>query len=235
MPNKPPVKTGMMNKKLAGIPGKWWILGGAGTAGIIFYSYRKSAATAAASPALAADNTANAQQDAIDPNTGVPYADDAMYADTSQDYGSAGFVGAQEQGQGFDPATGLSYDTELQEALAAAQAGTTGSGAGGSTTTPKSPAPKANNSHWLSATAAALEKQGYHRGAVELALGKYLLGQPLTAHQMGIVESGIGIEGKPPHHVPAPHQVPKHPAKKATPPRKKVTKRVTLHGTKAHV
>jgi hypothetical protein len=230
MPNKPPVKTGMMSKKLAGVSTKWWAIGGLGTAGIIYYSYRKSAATAAASPALATDNAANTQQDAIDPNTGVPYADDAMYADSAQNFGSAGFVGAQEQGQGFDPATGLAYDTELQAALSAAQSDHTSNGGTGVTT---SKTPKANNSHWLTATAAALEKQGYHRGAVELALGKYLLGQPLTAHQMGIIESGIGIEGQPPHHVPAPHEVPKHPDHKKTPPRRK--KVTSLHGTKAHI
>jgi len=63
---EPSVKHG---KKLGGIDTKWWIIGGIGTAGIVYVLYKRQSASAAT--ATVPTDTSST----IDPNTGLPYGD----------------------------------------------------------------------------------------------------------------------------------------------------------------
>lgn len=65
---------------------------------------------------------------------------------------------------------------------------------------PTNPLPVAagTNAQWAQAAINQLSQDEYDRGAVAAALGAYLLGQPVTPNQQGIIQAAIGVEGYPP-------------------------------------
>lgn len=75
-------------KKFAGISWKWWLIGGIGTAGIVYFTYRKSANSAATTSDTSATDTTDSS---IDPATGIPYAEeyasDSGYSAIPSEYG----------------------------------------------------------------------------------------------------------------------------------------------------
>jgi hypothetical protein len=186
---------GFLNKKYAGISGKWWLIGGLAGGGAAYYVWRKE--TAATTSTDANDNTAldestDSDAQGIDPTTGVPYADEENY-DTGYDEAYGGAFG----GNG-------NADEEpiyIQEPEPASTGTTT----------------KANNRHWLNESIKALEGAGYTKAFATAALSAYLVGAPLTKRQLSAVEAAIKLEGTPPEHVPPVHEIPTpKPAKKTT-------------------
>lgn len=173
---KPPVRGG---KRLGGIPVVWWIVGGVGAAGIVYFAYRRSASSSAPADGGATDSSG------IDPTTGVPYTDEeAAYAQesTTGGYGDTGYSGV------------------------------VGSGGGGNTqvaVTVKTPRARTNR-EWLVEGEKAVNHKGFTRGATIAALSAYLIGAPITQHQLNIVETVVHHIGPPPEHVPNPHVLPHH-------------------------
>lgn len=58
--------------------------------------------------------------------------------------------------------------------------------------------PNTTNAQWSQAAINQLSGEGYDGQAVSGALGAYLLGQPVDASQVNIVQSAIAVEGYPP-------------------------------------
>lgn len=153
---KPPMKKSTKN---------WMIIGGVGAAGIVIWYMMR--AKSGASAAGADPN--------IDPNTGIPYAQES-----SSGYGGYGIGGGgvPQQFGYYDPQTGQ-YIT-----------GT------GSVTTPPT------NASWAQQVEAYLQTVGYDPTTVAAALGKYLTGQVLSSDQQGIVAAAVGFYGNPPQGAP---------------------------------
>lgn len=112
MPNtrvqqKPP----MVSKgKIAGVDTKWWLIGGGVAAFFVYRSYRK------ASQAAAQSQVDPTQGGTIDPNTGLPYADE--YANLTGYGGGGGFLpyGGSSYGA-IDPLTGVPYALEAMQSV----------------------------------------------------------------------------------------------------------------------
>jgi len=121
------------------------------------------------------------QDPSIDPNTGVPYAEE-------YGYGGAGLSGI---GLGaIDPNTGVPYAQEYGYATTP----------GGTTTLTFT-----SNAEWAQAAEAFLVSQNYNPVTVTGALGAYLAGLGLTQNQYNIVQAAIGFEGQPPNPPAPPH------------------------------
>lgn len=150
------------------------ILAGAGlvAAGILGYMYYKNRS---ASSAAATTDTSSTDPNAIDPNTGIPYADETDYSGVGTSPGLDGV---------YDPTTGQYIGTGVGTAL------------GGITTV-------STNAAWAQASEAYLTNLGYDPATTAAALGAYLLGVPLTSDQYAIVQAAIGFEGTPPNGAPA--------------------------------
>lgn len=165
--------TGGLNKKLAGISYKWWIIGGIGTAGIVYIYFRHSAA--AASTPSTTDTTAT-DDSGIDPSTGIPY---------SEEYG-ANVAGPAD----YSSAYGYDYVGSPTDY---------GSGYSGSETyTP----PVTNNQTWFAQAEAYLSGIGVDAQTASAAIGKYLAGTQLSSDQYSLVQQALGAVGTPPGGAP---------------------------------
>jgi hypothetical protein len=166
-----------INKKAVMIAGAGVLVGGS-----IYFIYKRKNGTAPAS----ADTSGTAYDpSAIDPNTGLPYGQDS----------------------GIDPTTGVPYADEFGGSSGFGGSGfggwpvpITDPGTGGTTDTTTAISTKAE---WATDVTTKLTGEGYSRNNVELAIGKYFLGQPLTDEQVKIIETAIGLDGQPPGGAPA--------------------------------
>lgn len=195
-PVKPPIKGGFLNKPIGGIKGKWWLLGGTGTAGIAYYMYEKNQ--------NASDTTTDPN---IDPSTGVPYADEQSPYDQSSgygdSYGTSGFGGGPSDSGG---------STSFDDSGPSSDDGTTDTSSDGGTTT--SGTPSETNQQWSHEAIASLEAHGYTPAQAKAAVAAYLAGIPLTKKEEGVVEAAVRFVGSPPE---------KHPSVRLLPGPSKVT------------
>lgn len=141
----------------------WAVYGGAGlvvVGGVLWYRKRSGGSSSAAAPATAATDP-----NAIDPATGIPYADEQAgnYAGYTQGISGYGY-GTPTLGGGTSP-TGTTFTT---------------------------------NAQWVQAATAGLTALGYNGSDVGAALGLYLLGMPLSADQVTIVQTAVAEFGPPP-------------------------------------
>jgi hypothetical protein len=159
-----------------------------GAIGIVVIRRKNAAAAAAATPA-ATDTTDDSTVDpSIDPETGIPYADEQ----------SSGFdsSGAFDEGAGdtglssnnFD-AAGYPIGSAADLAWQAQQDGTSVSGTTTAITT---------NSQWLTAAEAQLGDTS----AITTALTKVLGGVAVTSDQQNIFMEAVGLLGAPPGGYP---------------------------------
>lgn len=169
---------------------KWWLIGGGLAVAFVVYEYRKRAASSSTA-AQASTNTA------IDPATGVPYANEVAgsssidpttgipYADETGDYGTT-------YGSPYSALGGLSYNAATGQYQAAS--------------TSALPAALSSNGSWAQQVSNYLESSGYNPASVTDAIGAYLSGngQGLTQQQYSIVQTALGYFGSPPTGVPAP-------------------------------
>ena len=156
---KPPMKKSTKN---------WMIIGAVGAAGIVIWYVMR-----ARSQANTSQTTAD--QSGIDPNTGIPYAEEY-----SQGYGVSGYGGGVPSYYGYyDPTTGTYVG-----------------GTGSVVTQPST------NASWAQQVEAYLGQIGYDPTTVAAALGKYLTGQALSNDQQGIVAAALGFYGNPPQGAP---------------------------------
>lgn len=150
---------------------------GLGSVLVAGYFYYRQKNQAAAASTTATDSSAQ-----IDPQTGFAYGspeDQAALAGMSgatlgQSNTGASFVGGQVIG--YDQFGNPIYGQ-----------GQPGSGLPGAFT---------SNAQWGQSVEAAMGSNG--ADAIAAALGKYLLGQPLTADQVTTVQQAIAVEGYPP-------------------------------------
>jgi len=132
-----------------------------------------------------------------------------LYRQRQQNSGSTGADQTQSgdtSSSGIDPQTGYAYGSpEDQAALAAMSgAGLPGYGGGGyylggpgtSGGGQTNPGGFVSNDQWTQAAEAFMGSNG--ADAIAAALGKYLLGTPLTSDQVTIVQEAIAAEGIPP-------------------------------------
>lgn len=173
---------GTVKIPLVGTVKKKWALGGAVILavilGVAYYRHSRNA-----SPAAAASTTTGTQDpNAIDPATGLTYAEEAagIQSGTLAGYGSAygdtsGIVGYDAQGN----------------PIYADQVG-------------YGPTPSyVNNAAWAQAAEQYLVgTTGADAGTVAAALGVYLTGQTLSSAQASVVQSAIGFFGRPPDQGP---------------------------------
>lgn len=181
----------MANVRVPGIGNvpKPALIGGIGvTAGILIFAYVKHRNTAAAAAPAASADTTGSTSDAsgIDPNTGLPYADESAgggYGYNPYAGGGNGYGYPQDCYYGVDPSTGqcLSQPTT----------------AAGYTT----------NSEWAAAAEQDLENEGYSLATASAAVSKVLGGLTVTADQQSIFLQAVGIEGQPPQGYPKPIKV----------------------------
>lgn len=158
---------------------KWYWIGGAGGAAIIYFYVRKGSSSS--SPT---DTSADTSDTDTSDTTG--YVDDG-YSDSGYgDYSAASGVSPSLYGY-VDPSTGQLI---------------TGVGATSTVTAP------GNNAQWAQQAAAYLAQSGYDETSVLAALGIYLAGGSLSSDQLQIVQAAIGVEGYPPSQPPAPHTAP---------------------------
>lgn len=167
---------------------KSYAIGGAvvtvGIVGIAWYRARNNAATTAASATTAATPAVDYS---IDPNTGIPWADEqGGYGGSSYggvmpasgyggaNYGSGNIIGYDQYG---DPIYG------------------TGSGSG-------TPTGITTNSEWLTQAVSDLSAQNVSTSTAETALSKVLGGITVTVQEQDLFLEAEGIEGKPPQGYP---------------------------------
>ena len=158
---------------------KGWAVGGAAVlAGILAVAYYRHARNASAQAASADGTTAQQDPNAVDPATGLTYAEEAAGISSGDlaGYGSAygdtsGIVGYDAQGNpvyadqvGYGPSPSFVTNGDWAQAAEQYLVSTTGADA----------------------------------GTVAAALGTYLAGQPLTEAQASVVHSAIGFFGQPP-------------------------------------
>jgi hypothetical protein len=174
---KPGAGKSMSGKKKATLFISAVAVGGAG-----IYLYRKHSA--------AASTTGTAADSGIDPNTGVPYAD--------------------ETGTSIDPNTGIPYADETAGTTPGLE-GTynplTGQYTPGLGGIPGGNAP-ASNAMWAQSAESFLVSEDYDPATTAAALGAYLVGVPLTQAQYSIVQAAIAFEGQPPQGAPPVQQLP---------------------------
>jgi len=174
------------------------VAGGVGVVGWYVYERRKSAAAAAAAPAApgAAAAASTAGDMVTDPTTGETYPADSV-----------------------DPATGLTYGTEIQEYGSVAAADEAGTEAGDAAIeegltqseydqetgqpydTPA--APVATNAQWMAEVETGLSSQGYSASDIGQALAAYFASQPLGITSDGtseyeIINLAVSEYGPPP-------------------------------------
>jgi hypothetical protein len=157
-------------------------IGAAGIAGYVLYKQSQASSTTT-------DTSGYSTAD-VDPQTGYPYGSPedqaalaALSAGTLGQVNSAGYVGGSVIG----------YDQYGNPIYNQGQGGGI-TGTGGFT----------NNAQWTQAAEALMGSTG--ADAIAAALGKYLLGQPLTDEQVTAVQQAIASEGFPP--VPGPEGFP---------------------------
>lgn len=139
----------------------WAVYGGAGVVvvgGVLWYRKRSGGSSSAAGAAATDPN-------AIDPSTGVPYADEVAGV------APGGFSGS-----------GLAFGTPTSDFTGTTPTGTTFT----------------TNAQWVQAATAGLTALGYNGSDVGAALGLYLLGMPLSADQVTIVQTAVAEFGPPP-------------------------------------
>src|SRR5215831_12826679 len=170
-------------------------LSGAGIAAYVLYQKRQ----ASADTSTAATGTGD-----IDPQTGFAYGSPedqqalaALSGQTLPTANNASFVGGQIIG----------YDQFGNPIYGSGAGGFGGSGFGG-------PGGFSSNAQWTQAAESLMGSTG--ADAIAAALGKYLLGTPLTEDQVTIVQQAIAAEGFPP--VPGPDGFPPSFRTAATPP-----------------
>jgi len=168
---------------------------GAGIAAYVLYQKRQANSSAT-------DTTTGTGD--IDPQTGFAYGspeDQAALAglagSTLPTANNASFVGGQIIG----------YDQFGNPIYGSGAGGFGGSGFGG-------PGGFSSNAQWTQAAESLMGSTG--ADAIAAALGKYLLGTPLTDDQVTIVQQAIAAEGMPP--VPGPDGFPPSFRTAATPP-----------------
>lgn len=173
------------------------LIGGGTIAAIAIVLWRRQQqAKAAAAAAPVTDTTDNSELDqigdpgAIDPATGVPYADEIGTG------GQGAFdVGGGDTGlssSGFD-AAGYPIGSAADLAWQAQQDGTSVGAAGGTSIT--------TNSQWLAAAEQALG----NTSDIVTALTKVLGGVAVTAAQQQVFMEAVGIVGQPPGGYPTIH------------------------------
>lgn len=160
---------------------KRWAAGGVAVLavilGVAYYRHSRSANAAAAAPdGQSADGTTD--PNAVDPDTGLTYAEEAagISAGDLAGYGSA-----------FGDTSGIiGYDAQGNP-IYADQVG-------------YGPAPSfTSNGAWAQAAEQYLvETTGANAGIVAAALGAYIDGQPLTSAQASVVQQAIAFFGQPP-------------------------------------
>lgn len=178
MPDAPDAPTFPGGKKKLNTKQKWLLVAGIGGGGLLAYMYYRKQKSSASS------TTGTTAQSGIDPNTGVPYADEQI-----------------------DPTTGVPYADEYGYG----GAGVTPSTLGGynpltgqySGMTPII----ATNAEWTQAALSALTNAGYDPATAAAALGLYQAGLPLTQDQYDMVQAALGLEGQPPSGVAPPQLV----------------------------
>jgi len=167
MPDIPGTKK-KLNKKTI-------VIGAIGlTVGVVaIVIYRRKAAGAAANSTNQTSDTSNA----VDPNTGIPYA---------EELGSGG-------DSGIDPSTGVPYADELGGY--GGVGGYSGFGGGYGYPMPQSNTSTSTTSSgsWADQALTKMEQIGYNGRDVALALGKYLSNQPLTAQQKQIIQEALAF------------------------------------------
>lgn len=151
------------------------------TAGIIFgggflYWRKKQAASAAANAAAAATST-DQDPNAIDPNTGMTYAEEG-----SDVYGATSAYG------GIDPASGIPYIDE-------------GSTSSAGTTSTLSETPITSNEQWaITAEQDAQDYLGASNALATQAVSDYIAQSPtgLAANEYSLMQAVVGLIGNPP-------------------------------------
>lgn len=169
---------GNMSKKAAA----GGVIVAGGIVGIAYYRHRN----AASSSSTSATDTSGA----IDPSTGVPYADEysgGIDPSTGIPYADEGGYGAT----GIDPLTGLPYVDEGGTGITGTG---TSTGSGGYTT----------NADWATAAENALQAQGVSPSTAATAISKILAGLPVTSAQQDIFLEAVGLLGSPPNGYPQP-------------------------------
>lgn len=142
-----------------------------------YFYYRQRQANAAAAASTAASTSSQ-----IDPQTGYAYGspeDQAALAGLSN-----ATLGQTNTGASFQGGQVIGYDQYGNPIYGQGQPG---SGMPGSFV---------SNAQWTQSAEALMGSDG--ADAIAAALGKYLLGQPLTADQVTIVQQAIAAEGYPP-------------------------------------
>lgn len=159
---------------------KWWAAG-VGGAGVVYYVYKREQAKSA----TAATDTGYVDPN-IDPNTGIPYADEAGYSAAS----GAGAGAQGTYGTYYDPTTGTYIPI----------GGTTGG-----TNIITQPGTR---EAWTQQVQAYLVQQGFDPLLVITAIGKYLTGQPLNSQEQGVVDAARAALGEVPGGAPPIKTVP---------------------------
>ena len=166
------------------------IAGAAVTAGIVGYAWfrRKNANAAAASADTSTTTQAPDPSSAIDPSTGLTYAEES--ADNSTGYGYSGYGG---YGGASDGQSQYGYDIYGNPIPAP-----TGLGSGGALTT---------NDEWATQAEADLLNAGVTQAVSATAIGRVLAGLTVTTDQQGYFLQAVGLLGQPPQGYPTPIKV----------------------------
>lgn len=162
VPNKPKVKIN-----------KWWLIGGGTAAAVVYYVYKKSSASTATTA------TTDTSGDAIDPSTGLSYAEE-----DGLDYTAVG-----------SPYGDLTSSAPI--------------GSLGSTLTTTGSTPLTNSAYAQDINDYLVNGLGYSQTVVASALGKWLSGsgQALTSQEQAVVQAAQAYGGAPPVGVPTPNYV----------------------------
>lgn len=205
----PSAKPNLLNKKIGGVKGKWWAVGGVGAAGAAYFVYSRNAASTA--DTTTTDTTTDPS---IDPQTGLPYASeeqDAYDQGLTDSYGGDyGGGGGGTSGGGSSPvSTGGTGGTD--PVTDPTDPGDTGTGDGsgddgtGDGTGDGSTPETETNQQWAHQAILALEAEGYSKHAARLAIHSYIAGVPLTTKEAHAVDRAVGKTGAPPEGHPGVH------------------------------
>lgn len=165
----------------------WVIIGGVAGVGVVYYLYKKSSNSSAASTA-----STNTGANSIDPVTGLPYSEDntvdpltgMTYLAEAQEYGS---VSAAESAMSQNLySAGTAYDAAANGYVGSA--GYPTMNVTGDTTSSGS---YATNAAWSQAVTAGLTGLGYNAQDVAAALGLFFAQQPLGSGSDGVSYSEI--------------------------------------------
>lgn len=161
----------MSKKKAAGA-----VIIAAGIVGIAYYRHSKNAAAATANTTDSSTAATDASS-AIDPSTGVPYADEyagGIDPNTGEPYALEGYGG-------YDPFSGVTGTT------------VTTSTSGYST-----------NADWATAAESELAAMGVNPTAAATAISRVLAGLPVTTQQQDLFLEAVGLLQAPPNGYPQP-------------------------------